>query len=81
MTNIRNVVLVHGAFADGPAGKLSLTVAPTAIELGCADPANPCALPNAPPRSNLSEQVGLLGGEFFGGYYALRVKIGEPFQF
>ena len=42
--------------------------APTAIELGCADPANPCALPNAlasdPPLQqvvNDSWEVGLRG--------------------
>jgi len=46
--------------------------APTAIELGCADPANPCALPNAlasdPPLEqvvNETWEVGLRGkGEF-----------------
>jgi len=54
-------VNVYGRFSQG-------SRAPTAIELGCADPANPCALPNAlasdPPLHqvvNDTFEVGLRG--------------------
>ena len=43
-------VTVYGGFSQG-------NRAPTPIELGCADPANPCSLPNAMAADPFLEQV------------------------
>ncbi len=57
--------------------------APTAIELGCADPANPCALPNAlasdPPLQqvvNDTWEVGLRGKPEFSFVHNLNWNVG-----
>jgi outer membrane receptor protein involved in Fe transport len=66
------------SFTADPALKLHASLAqtsraPTAIELGCADPENPCRLPNAlagdPPLDQVVTRTGEIGGEgeLFGG--------------
>jgi len=57
--------------------------APTSIELGCADPANPCALPNAfasdPPLQQVvtnTWEVGLRGNPEISGVHNLNWNVG-----
>jgi iron complex outermembrane recepter protein len=47
---LRPALTVYGGFSQG-------NRAPTPIELGCADPANPCSLPNAMAADPFLEQV------------------------
>lgn len=47
---LRQALTLYGGFSQG-------NRAPTPIELGCADPANPCSLPNAMAADPFLEQV------------------------